>query len=172
MEALINFFTLRPTFTVFGLKVVWYIYLLNAVVQTYVSISGISQLLAQRGIHLEVWSPNFIPLILGLLAQLAIVRLLIEVAAIGGYFYKQPDNSELCDQSEDQRNKVWRPHFQVYPSLRQYLGDARDGNVSLNDCVQQVNVPNDLQSEDRKSRPERKKIDQGFHAKLPLFASF
>lgn len=82
MEALINFFTLRPTFTVFGLKVVWYIYLLNAVIQTYVSISGISQVLAQRGIHLEVWSPNFIPLILGLVAQLAIVRLLIEVAAI------------------------------------------------------------------------------------------
>ena len=82
MEALINFFTLRPTFTFFGLKVVWYLYLLNVVVQTYVSISSISQALAQRGIHLEVWSPNYIPLVLGLVAQLAMVRLLIEVAAI------------------------------------------------------------------------------------------
>ena len=82
MEALVNFFTLRPTFTLFGLKVVWYLYLLSTVVQTYTSISGISQALAQRGIHLDVWSPNFIPLILGLVAQLAIVRLLLEVAAI------------------------------------------------------------------------------------------
>ena len=82
MEALINFFTLRPTFTHFGLKVVWYLYLFNAVVQTYVSITGISQVLAQRGIQVELWSPNFIPLLLGLVAQLAIVRLLLEVAAI------------------------------------------------------------------------------------------
>jgi len=82
MEALINFFTLRPTFTFFGLKVVWYLYLFNTVVQTYVSITGISQVLAQRGIHVELWSPNFIPLLLGVVAQLAIVRLLLEVAAI------------------------------------------------------------------------------------------
>ena len=82
METLINFFTLRPTFTHFGLKVVWYLYLLNAVVQTYGSISSISEVLAQRGIHVELWSANFIPLLLGLVAQLAIVRLLLEVAAI------------------------------------------------------------------------------------------
>jgi hypothetical protein len=82
MEALINFFTLRPTFTFFGLKLVWYLYLTNVVVQSYVSIYGISQALAQRGISLEVWSPNFIPFILGLVAQLVVVRLLLEVAAI------------------------------------------------------------------------------------------
>ena len=82
MDALINFFALRPTFTLFGLKVVWYLYLLNAVIQTYSSFSGISQVLAQRGIHVEFWSPNFIPLFLGVIAQLAIVRLLLEVAAI------------------------------------------------------------------------------------------
>jgi len=82
METLINFFTLRPTFTHFGLKVVWYLYLLNAVVQTYGSISSISQVLAQRGIQVELWSPNFIPLLLGVIAQLAVVRLLLEVAAI------------------------------------------------------------------------------------------
>ncbi len=82
MDALINFFTLRPTFTFFGVKIVWYLYLVNMVVQAYVSISGITQALAQRGISLEVWSPNFIPYLLGVIAQLAIVRLLLEVAAI------------------------------------------------------------------------------------------
>ena len=82
MEVLISFFALRPTFTVLGLKVVWYIYLLNTFVQTYIAVSGISRALAQRGISMEVWLPNSIPLILGLVAQLVIVRLLIEVAAI------------------------------------------------------------------------------------------
>ena len=82
METIINFFTLRPTFTVLGLKIVWYLYLLNVVVQAYVTISSASQLLAQRGMHLDLWSPNSIPLLLGLIAQLAIVRLLLEVAAI------------------------------------------------------------------------------------------
>ena len=82
MDALINFFTLRPTFTFFGLKIVWYLYLVNVVVQAYLSISGIIKALAQRGISLEMWSPNFIPYILGVIAQLALVRLLLEVAAI------------------------------------------------------------------------------------------
>ena len=82
MNALINFFTLRPAFTFFGLKIVWYLYLVNVVVQAYVSMSGIIQALAQRGISLEMWSPNFIPYLLGVIAQLAIVRLLLEVAAI------------------------------------------------------------------------------------------
>jgi hypothetical protein len=82
MKVLINFFALRPTFTFMGLKVVWYIYLLNTFVQTYIAVAGISRVLAQRGISLEVWLPNSIPLILGLVAQLAIVRLLLEVAAI------------------------------------------------------------------------------------------
>ena len=82
MDVLINFFALRPTFTVNGLKIVWYIYLMNVIVQTYVSVTGISQLLAQRGISMEIWLPNSIPLILGLVAQLVLVRLLLEVAAI------------------------------------------------------------------------------------------
>ena len=82
MEGLINFFALRPTFTFFGLKIVWYIYLLNTFVQAYIVVSGIFRALAQRGISWETWSPNLIPLILGIVAQLAIVRLLLEVAAI------------------------------------------------------------------------------------------
>jgi hypothetical protein len=82
MDVLVNFFALRPTFTFMGLRVVWYVYLLNQFVQAYVAVSGVFQLLAQRGINWEAWSPNFIPLILGIVAQLAIVRLLLEIAAI------------------------------------------------------------------------------------------
>ena len=82
MDVLINFFALRPTFTLYGLKIVWFIYLTNVVVQTYVSVSSISQLLAQRGISMEVWLPNSIPLILGVIAPLVLVRLLLEIAAI------------------------------------------------------------------------------------------
>ena len=82
METLINFFALRPTFTFSGLKIVWYLYLLNTFIQTYVAVSGISRVLAQRGISMDAWLPNSIPLILGLVAQLALVRLLLEVAAI------------------------------------------------------------------------------------------
>jgi uncharacterized membrane protein YhaH (DUF805 family) len=82
MDALINFFALRPTFTFGGLRLVWYIYLLNTVVQTYLALSVIVRALAQRGISWEAASPNFIPLILGIVAQLLLVRLLLEVAAI------------------------------------------------------------------------------------------
>ena len=82
MDGIINFFALRPSFTLFGIKVVWYLYLLNTVVQAYVSISGVSQILAQRGLHLDLWSPSLLPLFIGLIAQIAIVRLLCEVAAI------------------------------------------------------------------------------------------
>jgi hypothetical protein len=82
MEFLSNFFALRPTFTVMGLKVVWYIYLLNTFVQVYIAVSSVSRVLAEKGISIEAWLPNSIPLILGIIAQLAIARLLLEVAAI------------------------------------------------------------------------------------------
>jgi hypothetical protein len=81
MDALIDFFTLRPVFTFFGLKLVWYAYLLHTLVQLYVSYAEISQLLAQRNLSLLAWSPNAVPLILGIVAQVAIVRVLLEVAA-------------------------------------------------------------------------------------------
>jgi len=90
MHVLIDFFALRPIFTFVGLKVVWYIYLANVIVQTYVSLSGIFQVLAQRGISWEAWMPNFIPLILGIVAQLTIVRLLLEVA--GTILLSRDDN--------------------------------------------------------------------------------
>ena len=82
METLINFFALRPTFTVMGLKVVWYVYLLNTATQVYVTLSGLSQVMAQRGISWEAAAPGLLPLLLGTIAQLLIARLLIEVAAI------------------------------------------------------------------------------------------
>ena len=82
METLVNFFALRPTFTFAGLKFVWYLYLLHIVVQAYASISGIAQLLAQKGGSLAMSWPNLLPLIITWAAQLVIVRLLIEVAAI------------------------------------------------------------------------------------------
>jgi hypothetical protein len=82
MEVLIGFFALRPIFTFWGLKVVWYVYLLNILIQAYIAVSGIFQVLAQRGISWEAWSPNFLPLILTIVVQLALVRLLLEVAAI------------------------------------------------------------------------------------------
>jgi hypothetical protein len=82
MNDIINFFALRPVFTHYGMKVVWYMYLLNAFIQTYVAVSGVFRVLAQRGISLEAWSPNFIPLVFGIIVQLALVRLFLEVAAI------------------------------------------------------------------------------------------
>ncbi len=82
MDELINFFTLRPVFTHYGMKVVWYVYLFNAVLQLYIAVNGIVRILSQRGISWESWSPNFFPLLLGIIVQLALVRLFLEVAAI------------------------------------------------------------------------------------------
>jgi len=82
MDALINFFALRPVFTHYGIKVLWYIYLLNAFIQAYIGVSGVIRILAQHGISWEAWSPNFIPLMLGIIVQLGLVRLFLEVAAI------------------------------------------------------------------------------------------
>jgi hypothetical protein len=81
MNALSDFFTLRPVFTFFGLQIVWYIYLLHMAWQLYVSVTEVSQLLVQRGISWLTWSPNFLPVLLALVAQIALVRLILEVAA-------------------------------------------------------------------------------------------
>jgi hypothetical protein len=81
LETLIDFFALRPVFTFWGIKVVWYLYLLNTVYRLYVSLSEVSQLLAQRHISWLTWLPNSLPLLLGIVSQVAIARLLIEVAA-------------------------------------------------------------------------------------------
>jgi hypothetical protein len=81
MEGLVDFFVLRPVFTFFGLKIVWYIYLLHMLVQLYVELNEVSLVLAQRGISWLTWLPNSAPLVLGLVAQIAVIRLLLEVAA-------------------------------------------------------------------------------------------
>jgi hypothetical protein len=82
MDDIINFFALRPAFTHYGIKVVWYVYLLNAFVQAYVAVNGIVNILSQKGISWETWSPNFFPILLGIITQLLLVRLLLEVAAV------------------------------------------------------------------------------------------
>ena len=82
MTELISFFTLRPVFTHYGMKVLWYVYLVSALLQVYIAFNGVLRLLAQRGISWEAWSPNFIPLILSTIVQLVLVRLFLEVAAI------------------------------------------------------------------------------------------
>jgi hypothetical protein len=81
MNALSDFFALRPVFTFFGLQIVWYIYLLHMALQLYVSVAEVAHLLAQRGINWFAWSPNFLPVLLGLVAQIVLVRLILEVAA-------------------------------------------------------------------------------------------
>ncbi len=82
MNDLINFFALRPVYTHYGMQVLWYVYLLNAFIQAYSAVSGIIRILALKGISWEAWSPNFLPLILGIIVQLALVRLFLEVAAV------------------------------------------------------------------------------------------
>jgi len=81
MNAVINFFALRPVFTFYGIKTVWYLYLLNMLIQLYLTLVTVSNLLAQRGISWEAWAPNALPLIVQIIAQLGLVRLLVEVAA-------------------------------------------------------------------------------------------
>jgi hypothetical protein len=82
MNEMINFFALRPVFTHYGMKVVWYLYLLNALIRVYVAFSEIFRVLAQRGINWAAWSPNFLPLILEIVVQLCLVRLFLELAAV------------------------------------------------------------------------------------------
>ncbi len=82
MNIVSDFFSLRPVFTFIGLRIVWYIYLLHMIIQLYVSLSEVSLLLAQRGISWFTWLPNFLPALLGMIAQIVLVRLLFEVAAV------------------------------------------------------------------------------------------
>lgn len=81
METLFNFFALRPVFTFVGLRLVWYLYLTHVIFQLYVSLDTVAHILAQRGISWEAWAPNSIPLVIDLLAQVGLVKILLEVAA-------------------------------------------------------------------------------------------
>jgi hypothetical protein len=90
MNVLSEFFSLRPVFTFLGLRIAWYIYLFHMIIQLYVALSEVSQLMAQRGISLLTWLPNFLPALLGMIAQIVLVRLLIEVAATVLLGQRQP----------------------------------------------------------------------------------
>ena len=81
MNALTDFFSLRPIFTFFGIKAIWYVYLLHMAIQIYASYAEAFQVLAQRNISWLSWLPNSLPLLLGDAVQIAVVRLLFEVAA-------------------------------------------------------------------------------------------
>jgi hypothetical protein len=81
----------------------------------------------------------------------------------GSYFEKEPYQSELHNYAEDQGNKIRRPSFPTYAPLRQFSKDRRDRNVGLDQRVQQINVPNDLQPQECEGRPQRKKVDESLH---------
>ena len=81
MDTVISFFALRPVFTFWGIRFVWYIYLAHTILQLYVSLAEVSNLLAQRNISWVTWLPNSLPLILGIIWQVGLVRLILEVAA-------------------------------------------------------------------------------------------
>jgi hypothetical protein len=55
--------------------------LAHTILQLYVSLTEISNLLAQRNISWVTWLPNSLPLILGIIWQVGLVRLILEVAA-------------------------------------------------------------------------------------------
>ena len=81
MDVLTNFFTLRPVFTFWGIKIAWYIYLLHMLIEISAALAEVSRILTQNHLSWLAWSPNSIPLILGWVAQIIIVRLLLEMAA-------------------------------------------------------------------------------------------
>jgi hypothetical protein len=81
VQKLLDFFSLRPIFTFGTLKFVWYLYLTHVVIQLYIALNTVSHVLSQRGITWEAWAPNSIPLAIDLIAQVGLVRILLEVAA-------------------------------------------------------------------------------------------
>ena len=58
MRVLGDFFALRPVFTFWGLRLIWYVYLTNTIIQAYIALEQVSQALAQRGVSWLAWSPN------------------------------------------------------------------------------------------------------------------
>ena len=81
MTTLFNFFALRPAFTFSGLKFVWYLYLTHVIIQLYTAINAAANVMAQRGISWEAWAPNSVYLAIDIVAQVCLVRILLEVAA-------------------------------------------------------------------------------------------
>jgi hypothetical protein len=92
MNALINFFTVRPVFTFQGIRIVWYLYLFHLAIQTYFSLAEVSAVMARSGVDWQTWWPRTLPLIFGVAAQIGLVRLLIEVAASIILTPRRPEN--------------------------------------------------------------------------------
>jgi hypothetical protein len=86
----------------------------------------------------------------------------------GSNLYEQPNNKKLRNYSKEQWDPACRPQIHVNPPLRQYPKDVRNGIVGLNDDVRQVNVPNNLRTEERKGWAQRKKVYKGLHGELLL----
>jgi hypothetical protein len=73
MDGLINFFAVRPVFTLFGLRVVWGAYLIDQALPIITVLSNANLTTANL--------PAFLAIILHTCLNVALFRLLIEVAA-------------------------------------------------------------------------------------------
>jgi hypothetical protein len=78
LKFLIDFFALRPVITLYGLKIVWFIFLLNLAIQIFSLAVGTYA--AYGRLNIGQWL-EFIPLLFSPLVQIALVRVLLEVAA-------------------------------------------------------------------------------------------
>jgi hypothetical protein len=88
VDTAIRFFTLRPVFTLFGLKVVWYVYLILNLIEAYGIAVGTYNAYGHV-LGVSGWL-YFLPGVLGILTRIALVRLLLEVAV--AVLYKPTNN--------------------------------------------------------------------------------
>jgi hypothetical protein len=79
VKALIAFFALRPVFTLYGLRVIWFALLLNFAIQYFGLAAGTY---ASYGVRMFVYWRDFLPSIFSSLVNIALVRILLEVAAV------------------------------------------------------------------------------------------
>ena len=79
MKTLVDFFVLRPAFTLYGLRIIWFLFLLSLALQ-YLAL-GVGTYAAHGPRMFEFWL-EFMPSVLSNAVYIALVRLLLEVAAI------------------------------------------------------------------------------------------
>ena len=78
MKTVFDFIELRPVFTLYGLKIIWFAFLLNLAIQYFTLAVGLYN--ASGPGNIWVW-PGFIPHLLSTLVNIGLVRVLLEVAA-------------------------------------------------------------------------------------------
>ena len=78
MNTLVDFFALRPVFTRYGLRIIWFAFLLNLAIQIFSLAVGTYAMYGR--LNIGQWL-EFIPLLFSPLVQIALVRVLLEVAA-------------------------------------------------------------------------------------------